>query len=88
MCLGIPGQIVAISDARRRLARVDVSGVQREINVACVCRPDEPVEALLGCWVLIHVGFAMARVSEDEAAASLRLLDELGEAEATLRGES
>ncbi len=86
MCLGIPGQIVEISDSRRRLALAEVSGVRREINVACVCRPGEAVESLLGSWVLIHVGFAMARVSEEEAAASLRLLDELGEAESALRG--
>lgn len=77
MCLGVPGQIVAITDEQRRLAKVEVAGVLREINVACVCRPDEPVSVLMGQWVLVHVGFAMARVSAEEAARTLALLDEL-----------
>ncbi len=91
MCLGIPGQIVAITDPQRRLAMADVSGVRREVCVACVCAPDEALDSLLGVWVLIHVGFAMARVSEEEAAQTLSLLTELGEAEAELlrlRGEA
>lgn len=81
MCLGIPGQVIEISDARQRLARVEVGGVRREVNLACVCQPGQAPEELLGSWVLIHVGFAMARISEAEAAATLELLDQLGEAE-------
>ena len=88
MCLGIPGQIVEITDARRRLAMADVSGVKREINIACVLQPGQTPEEALGSWVLIHVGFAMARISAEEAAATLQLLDELGEAEAAMRGEA
>jgi hydrogenase expression/formation protein HypC len=84
MCLGIPGRVVKITDARRRLAVVDVSGVQREVNVACVVEDGKPVETCVGQWVLIHVGFAMSRIDEDEAAATLRTLEELGEVQPEL----
>lgn len=57
MCLGIPGQIVEITDPLRNLAKVDVSGVKREINIACIVDQDHPVEKCVGDWVLIHVGF-------------------------------
>lgn len=83
MCLGIPGQIVEITDASRTMALADVSGVRREVNVACVL--DGPPEALVGSWVLIHVGFAMARIDEAEAAKTLEALHDLGEAQETLR---
>ena len=79
MCLGIPGQIVAITDASRGLATVDVAGVKREISVAFVRRDGETVEELIGAWVLVHVGFAMSRIDEDEAAETLKILAELGE---------
>ncbi|HEX3882270.1 MAG TPA: HypC/HybG/HupF family hydrogenase formation chaperone [Stellaceae bacterium] len=78
MCLGIPGQIVAIDDAERRLATVSVAGVKRQINTACI--PD----ARIGDWVLVHVGFAMSRIDEAEAAETLRILTEIGEAQAEL----
>jgi len=74
MCLGIPGRIVRIEDAARKLAVADVAGVQRTVNL--VCTP----EAGVGDWVLIHVGFAMARLDEREAAQTLEILKELGEA--------
>ena len=80
MCLGIPGQIVAITDAKRKLASVDVGGVKREINIACII-DDRPIDACVGDWVLVHVGFAMSRINEEEAAETLRLLLELGEAQ-------
>ncbi|MEM1160383.1 MAG: HypC/HybG/HupF family hydrogenase formation chaperone [Pseudomonadota bacterium] len=80
MCLGIPGQIVEISDATRKLAMVDVSGVRREINVACIVG-DAPVADLVGTWALIHVGFAMSRINEEEAAKTLEVLKMLGEAQ-------
>ena len=80
MCLGIPGQIVAISDAGRKLAMADVCGVRREVNVACIVQ-DEPLEALLGVWTLIHVGFAMSRIDEAEAARTMEILVMLGEAQ-------
>lgn len=78
MCLGIPGQIVAITDAERLSGLVEVSGVRRQVNLACVA--DGPLEDLLGAWVLVHVGFAMAVIDEAEAAETLRALEALGEA--------
>ena len=84
MCLGIPGRIIGISDAERKLAMVDVSGVQREVNVACIIEDGTPVEDCIGCWVLVHVGFAMSRIDEAEAAATLRVLSELGEVQQEL----
>lgn len=84
MCLGIPGQIVAISDPDYALGIVDVSGVQREINLVCIVSDDHPIEACVGDWVLVHVGFAMSRIDEQEAAATLKLLEELREVEPEL----
>jgi hydrogenase expression/formation protein HypC len=84
MCLGIPGRIVGIDDAERMLATADVSGVKRQINIACVVDDDHPLEACVGDWVLIHVGFAMSRIDEEEAAATLQILHELGEAQAAM----
>jgi hydrogenase expression/formation protein HypC len=84
MCLGIPGQVIAISDPVNALAIVDVSGVRREINLLCVISDDHPIEACLGDWVLVHVGFAMSRIDEQEAAATLKILEKLGEVEPEL----
>lgn len=84
MCLGIPGQIVRISDASNALGIVDVSGVRREINLVCVVDDNHPIEACLGDWVLVHVGFAMSRIDEDEAAKTLKVLEELGEVQEEL----
>lgn len=84
MCLGIPGRIVAITDPERKLAMVEVSGVRREINVACVVEDGEPIENCIGTWVLVHVGFAMSRIDEAEAAATLQVLNELGEVQQEL----
>ncbi|WP_417263247.1 HypC/HybG/HupF family hydrogenase formation chaperone [Celeribacter sp.] len=77
MCLGIPGQIVKITDETRLMALADVSGVKREVNIAPVLTG--AIEALIGKWALIHVGFAMAIIDEDEAAATLKALHDLGE---------
>jgi len=74
MCLAIPGRIVEIVDEANRLARVDVVGVQRIVNVGLL---DED-EIAAGDWVLIHVGFALSKVDEDEAHATLRLLQGMG----------
>ena len=79
MCLGIPGRIVKIDDAARKLATVDVSGVKRQVNITCIVDEAHPVEACVGDWVLVHVGFAMSRIDEQEAAATLKTLHELGE---------
>lgn len=80
MCLGIPGQIVEIADADRKLAVVEVMGVRRQVNVACIM-DNEPIESLIGAWSLIHVGFAMSRINEQEAALTLDILRQLGEAQ-------
>jgi len=82
MCLGIPGQIVEITDAARMTALADVSGVKREVSLACVVETSP--EALIGRWALIHVGFAMALIDEQEAANTLEALKHLGEAQETL----
>lgn len=79
MCLGIPGRIVAITDPEARTATVDVAGVQRPVNITCVIDEDHPVDACLGDWVLVHVGFAMSRIDAQEAEKTLALLAELGE---------
>jgi len=79
MCLGIPGQIVEISDAAKKLAMVDVGGVKRQVNLACIVDEAHPVEGCVGDWVLVHVGFAMSRIDEKQAAETLEILTELGE---------
>ena len=84
MCLGIPGQIVEVTDAERNLAVVSVGGVRRAVNIACIVDEAHPAAACLGDWVLVHVGFAMSRIDEEEAARTLALLQELGEAQAEL----
>ncbi len=83
MCLGIPGQIVAVIDAADAMAMVEVGGVRRPVNVSFVL-DDRPAEACIGEWVLIHVGFAMSRIDAEEAARTLALLQELGELQAEL----
>ena len=84
MCLGIPGQIVEIIDADNLMAKVDVAGVKRPINIACVVSDDHPADECVGDWVLVHVGFAMSRIDEAEALKTLELLTELGETQAEL----
>ena len=71
MCLGIPGQVIEITDATRNLALVDVSGVQREGNMYCVVEETHSLNSCVGDWVLVHVGFAMSRINEEEAMATL-----------------
>jgi hydrogenase expression/formation protein HypC len=85
MCLGIPGRIVKIDDATRKLATVDVGGVKRQVNIACIVDEAHPVEACVGDWVLVHVGFAMSRIDERQAAETLKILIELGEAQEQIR---
>lgn len=84
MCLGIPGQVVAIEDAAKKLGVVEVSGVRRVTNLACVVDDEHPVEGCVGDWVLVHVGFAMSRIDAEEAARTLELLEEMGEVQAEL----
>ena len=79
MCLGIPGQIVEVTDVKQKLALVNVAGVKRQVNIACIVDDDHPAESCIGDWVLVHVGFAMNRIDEKEAAETLQLLQELAE---------
>jgi hydrogenase expression/formation protein HypC len=75
MCLGIPGRIVETNAGHEHLARVEVNGVGRVINVALL--EDEDLQA--GDWVLIHVGFAMSKIDEEEARLALASLQMMGE---------
>jgi len=72
MCLAIPGQIVEFVDEPNRLAKVDVAGVQRNVNIGLLDH------VVVGDWVLIHVGFAISAIDEEEAHATLRLLQQMG----------
>jgi hydrogenase expression/formation protein HypC len=78
MCLAIPGKIIAFDEANTGLAVVDVVGVRRKVDLALL--RDESLET--GDWVLIHVGFAMSKISEADAAEQMRTLEMLGESEA------
>ena len=84
MCLGIPGCIVSIDDADNMIATVDICGVRRQINVACVVDDDHSIDSCVGQWVLVHVGFAMSRIDDAQAAETLRILAELGEMQAEM----
>jgi hydrogenase expression/formation protein HypC len=84
MCLGIPGRIVKIDDGANHIATVDVCGVRRQINISCIVDAEHPVESCVGDWVLIHVGFAMSRIDDALAAETLKILADLGEAEAEM----
>ena len=76
MCLAIPGQVVEIVDEDNRLAKVDVAGVRRNVNVGLL--DDEDGGVVAGDWVLIHVGFAISKVDEEEARATRDLLVRMG----------
>jgi hydrogenase expression/formation protein HypC len=76
MCLGIPGEVVELVEGQPDLAKVDVSGVRRMINIGLLA--DDPPKP--GEWVLIHVGFALSKIDEDEAAAALEFLQGIGQA--------
>lgn len=75
MCLGIPGEVVELLPDQPQLARVDVAGIKRNINIGLV----EPEGIAPGDWVLIHVGFAMSKIDEAEARRSLEFLETLGQ---------
>jgi len=74
MCLGVPGQIVEFLDPTHHLARAEISGVRRAINVGLLV----PDGLDVGDWVLIHVGFALAKIDEVEARRTLAFLEQLG----------
>lgn len=77
MCLAIPGKIVDIDHAQAHLGTVEVAGVRRKVDLGLI-QEEAPVA---GDWVLIHVGFAMTKISEHDALEQMRLLMMLGEAE-------
>ena len=76
MCLAIPGRVVEVFDDADQLAKVDVAGVKRTVNVGLL--DDDGFGVLPGQWVLIHVGFALSRIDEREALATLELLQQMG----------
>jgi hydrogenase expression/formation protein HypC len=76
VCLAIPGQIVGIVDQTNWIAKVDVAGVQRNVNVGLLASDGDAPEP--GEWVLIHVGFALSKVDEEEARATVRMLEGMG----------
>jgi hydrogenase expression/formation protein HypC len=76
MCLGVPGQVLEFVDPTHHLARVEVSGVRRTINVGLVL----PDGLAPGDWVLIHVGFALSKIDEAEARRTTEFLRTLGDA--------
>jgi hydrogenase expression/formation protein HypC len=76
MCLAIPGQVLEIVDEDNRLAKVDVAGVRRNVNIGLLDGEDGGVGP--GDWVLIHVGFAISKVDEEEARATRDLLVRMG----------
>jgi hydrogenase expression/formation protein HypC len=77
MCLGIPGELVELADDDTDLATVSVAGVRRKVNVGLLI---EDEELAVGDWILIHVGFALAKIDEAEAAAALEMLHTMGPA--------
>ncbi len=76
MCLGLPGQLVVLDPDQPHAAIVEIDGVRRQINVELVSGDEGGIA--VGDWVLVHVGFAMARIDEDEAASTLAFMKELG----------
>ncbi len=77
MCLGIPGQIVEWVDTEHHIAKAEVSGVRRNVNAALLAEGPDAVD--VGDWVLIHVGFAMSKIDEEEAKSTREFLISLGE---------
>jgi len=78
MCLGIPGQIVELVDEQNLIAKAEVAGVRRNVNIGLLAETPEAVG--VGDWVLIHVGFAMSKIDEEEAKSTREFLVSLGEA--------
>ena len=76
MCLAIPGQVVEVVDSEHRIAQVDVAGVRRNVNIGLLDVEGEGVGP--GDWVLIHVGFAISQVDEEEARATRDMLERMG----------
>ena len=78
MCLAIPGQVIEISAEQPLLARVDVAGVRRNVNIGLL---EDEAAVGPGDWILIHVGFALSKIGEEQARDQLRMLRAMGEDE-------
>jgi hydrogenase expression/formation protein HypC len=76
MCLAVPGRLIEVVDETNRLAKVEVAGVRRTVNIGLLDTADSAVGP--GDWVLIHVGFAISQIDEEEAIATRRLLEAMG----------
>lgn len=84
MCLGVPGRIVEIIDRELLLAMAEIAGVRRKVNITCIVDDAHSIDDCVGDWVLIHVGFAMARIDEAEAAETMKVLTAMGEMQAEM----
>lgn len=84
MCLGIPGQIVSLDPRENNLAIVEVGEVRRQVNIACIVDDEHPAASCVGEWVLIHVGFALARIDPEEAKRTIELFNEMSEVQEEL----
>ena len=82
MCLGIPGKIIELVDLDLLVAKVDIGGVKRDVIINCVVDDEHPAESCVGYWVLVHAGFAMSRLDEDESARTLAYLAAIGDMDA------
>ncbi|PSW04207.1 HypC/HybG/HupF family hydrogenase formation chaperone [Photobacterium lipolyticum] len=77
MCLGIPGKIIALDEHSQTGATIDVCGVSRKVDISCLLAPEILPEQLVGQWVLVHVGFAMAVIDEQQAQETLQALQSM-----------
>ena len=77
MCLGIPGKIISIEDEQKLIVKADFSGVQRNISMNCIVKSSEELPGMINRWVLVHVGFAMSCIDEEEARKTLEVLNEM-----------
>lgn len=84
MCVGIPGQIVAIVDTATDMATVEIGGIRRAVNISCLLGEGRSHADCVGEWVLVHVGFAMGRIDAQEAMKTLDLFQTLGEMQAAM----
>jgi hydrogenase expression/formation protein HypC len=78
MCLGIPAKIVEIVDHENGIAKAEIGGVRRNVSIQLLADDQNPPQ--VGDWILIHVGFALCKLDEREAEATLRMLEEMGAA--------
>lgn len=81
MCLAIPTQVIEITNADAESALVELDGVKREVNVALVRQSNQPLSRLIGQWVIVHAGFAISVVDEEEALRTLTLMHEMQQEE-------